>query len=232
MENRKSIEALENLVQELDAKLASYESVDLESLSDDLTEYQELGSPEEIQDLIEKYREAKESLRIYENLGTPEEIHALVEAFNDVQEQLEGCEQELSQYHELGTIDEVESLCESYRRLNRRLDESEAEVEDLQDELDDAIQTANDDLDEAEADVNELEAELESYRRLGSPHQINKVFEAMDDMMADQEEQAEAQESYQLDAPQGVRSVDESYTEASDNMSSGMLKLRNTLMTI
>lgn len=90
-----------------------YESEDL------LAEYQELGTPEEIRELIRQFKETKnsegelkEKQESYEALGTPEEIKNLIDEFQkskDVQKE----------YEELGTPEEIKELAERFDDIQK-----------------------------------------------------------------------------------------------------------------
>lgn len=134
----KKIALLESVVREMDEKLATFKSKNIEALESEVNSYKELGTVEDVNDLIEAAENLKAELDQYKELGEISDIEEALDGMVDftkefkerlgddidqVESALKVSENLLTAYSELGTPDEVEDLISTAEDLNSQLKE-------------------------------------------------------------------------------------------------------------
>lgn len=155
----KKIALLESVTKEMDEQLAKFKSIDVSALENEVKSYRELGTVEDINDLIEAAEGMNEELSKYQELGEYSDLEVALDGMidftkefkerlgNDIDE-VEGAlkisTEVIESYKELGTLEDIQELMDKTLDVNEKLskyeslltlDEAVAVVESFEDDL-------------------------------------------------------------------------------------------------
>lgn len=175
----KKIALLESVVREMDEKLATFKSKNIEALESEVNSYKELGTVEDVNNLIATTENLKAELDQYKELGEISDIEEALDGMveftkefkerlgddiDQVESALKVSENLLTVYSELGTPDEVEDLITTAEDLNSQL----KEYKDLL-----TIEEAHAVVESFESDLKELQVS-----RLQESYNVSESFAA------------------------------------------------------
>lgn len=155
----KKIALLESVTKEMDEQLAKFKSIDVSALENEVKSYRELGTVEDINDLIEAAEGMNEELSKYQELGEYSDLEVALDGMidftkefkerlgNDIDEvesALKTSAEVIESYKELGTLEDIQELMDKTLDVNEKLskyeslltlDEAVAVVESFEDDL-------------------------------------------------------------------------------------------------
>lgn len=155
----KKIALLESVTKEMDEQLAKFKSIDVSALENEVKSYKELGTVEDINDLMKAAEGMNEELSKYQELGEYSDLEVALDGMidftkefkerlgNDIDE-VEGAlkmsAEVIESYKELGTLEDIQELMDRTLDINEKLskyeslltlDEAVAVVESFEDDL-------------------------------------------------------------------------------------------------
>lgn len=155
----KKIALLESVTKEMDEQLAKFKSIDVSALENEVKSYKELGTVEDINDLMKAAEGMNEELSKYQELGEYSDLEVALDGMidftkefkerlgNDIDE-VEGAlkisAEVIESYKELGTLEDIQELMDKTLDINEKLskyeslltlDEAVAVVESFEDDL-------------------------------------------------------------------------------------------------
>lgn len=137
----KKIALLESVTKEMDEQLAKFKSIDVSALENEVKSYRELGTVEDINDLIEAAEGMNEELSKYQELGEYSDLEVALDGMidftkefkerlgNDIDE-VEGAlkisTEVIESYKELGTLEDIQELMDRTLDINEKLSKYES----------------------------------------------------------------------------------------------------------
>jgi hypothetical protein len=182
------VEILSSLVKTYDEQLTKYESIDIDDLTEELTQYSQLGSVAEIRSLIESSKNESKKEEGEENMDDKTVIDE--GATSECETKLNECKAEIEKLtKELDEIKSATGKSESAEivalitQATNKLESlvtygTEAEITSKLE----SYETLTSDLADATAKVESLGKELEPYKVLGDIEDITAVFESYESM--------------------------------------------------
>lgn len=155
----KKIALLESVTKEMDEQLAKFKSIDVSALENEVKSYKELGTVEDINDLMKAAEGMNEELSKYQELGEYSDLEVALDGMidftkefkerlgNDIDEvegALKTSTEVIESYKELGTLEDIQELMDRTLDINEKLskyeslltlDEAVAVVESFEDDL-------------------------------------------------------------------------------------------------
>lgn len=155
----KKIALLESVTKEMDEQLAKFKSIDVSALENEVKSYKELGTVEDINDLMKAAEGMNEELSKYQELGEYSDLEVALDGMidftkefkerlgNDIDEvesALKISAEVIESYKELGTLEDIQELMDRTLDINEKLskyeslltlDEAVAVVESFEDDL-------------------------------------------------------------------------------------------------
>lgn len=155
----KKIALLESVTKEMDEQLAKFKSIDVSALENEVKSYKELGTVEDINDLMKAAEGMNEELSKYQELGEYSDLEVALDGMidftkefkerlgNDIDEvegALKTSTEVIESYKELGTLEDIQELMDKTLDINEKLskyeslltlDEAVAVVESFEDDL-------------------------------------------------------------------------------------------------
>lgn len=155
----KKIALLESVTKEMDEQLAKFKSIDVSALENEVKSYKELGTVEDINDLMKAAEGMNEELSKYQELGEYSDLEVALDGMidftkefkerlgNDIDEvegALKTSTEVIESYKELGTLEDIQELMDRTLDINGKLskyeslltlDEAVAVVESFEDDL-------------------------------------------------------------------------------------------------
>ena len=155
----KKIALLESVTKEMDEQLAKFKSMDISALENEVKSYREIGTVEDLTNLVETAEEMKDELSKYQELGEYSDLEVALDGMidftkefkerlgNDIDEvenALKTSTEVIESYKELGTLEDIQELMDKTLDINEKLskyeslltlDEAVAVVESFEDDL-------------------------------------------------------------------------------------------------
>lgn len=137
----KKIALLESVTKEMDEQLAKFKSIDVSALENEVKSYRELGTVEDINDLIEAAEGMNEELSKYQELGEYSDLEVALDGMidftkefkerlgNDIDEvesALKTSAEVIESYKELGTLEDIQELMDKTLDVNEKLSKYES----------------------------------------------------------------------------------------------------------
>lgn len=197
----KKLSVLKDMLQNVDGRLAKYESLDIDELTELLDRYQNIGDADKLSSVINKLKAIKTELNItdiddFEDVleYLSDKLKSGTQTDDNLNPKLEGKE-EMDQTK----VDEIQAQCDDLKAKLARYEEL-GTPEELKEVLDRVDGTAEDNasLSEANAEMAEkLESasnELAIYQEIGTPSEINGLIDTHVEMRTKAESERIAEE--------------------------------------